>query len=277
MRVAVLIASYNRVSITLRGLDSLHIAFSGVPSLDLHVFLVDDASPDETGKFVKERFPNVVVIMGTGQLYWNGGMCRAFAAARDYGRFDAYLLYNDDVEVIPSAIRTFIDEYKELNRNSLCILAGATISARTGVVSYGGFRQLSRFRALSFARVPLTGKIEDIDTFNGNCVLVPGPFFEQVGGPDPAYVQYYADIDLGLVATRYGVAVKLWRQPVGYCESDESGANKRGSWLFRLRASFGGTSSLREYLHFVIKHRMLWLLPIYAAQSIIRRFLKSLK
>ena len=59
-----------------------------VPGVALDVFVLDDASSDGTSEAVAEQFPEVTVLHGDGELYWNGGMRRAFAAAIAVGDFD---------------------------------------------------------------------------------------------------------------------------------------------------------------------------------------------
>jgi GT2 family glycosyltransferase len=38
------------------------------------IYLVDDASFDSTKDSVKEEFPDVKIIQGVGNLFWNGDM-----------------------------------------------------------------------------------------------------------------------------------------------------------------------------------------------------------
>ena len=79
--IAVLMTCYNRVETTLRCLHSLFnqtIKQSDNQTISLDVWLVDDASPDQTGAKVKAAFPEVHVIEGAGGLFWwRWGRCRA--------------------------------------------------------------------------------------------------------------------------------------------------------------------------------------------------------
>src|SRR5579875_4150500 len=87
--VAVLMTCFNRREQTLRCLQHL-FAQTALTQISLHVVLLDDASTDGTAEAVREAFPDVQLMRGTGQLYWNRGMRMAFAEALRRG-FDFYL------------------------------------------------------------------------------------------------------------------------------------------------------------------------------------------
>jgi Mrp family chromosome partitioning ATPase len=79
VRIAAVLAAYNRRELTLACLASLQA--QQVPGVVLYTFALDDASSDGTADAVAERFPDTVLLHGDGQQYWAGGMCQAFAAA----------------------------------------------------------------------------------------------------------------------------------------------------------------------------------------------------
>ena len=70
MKVAVLLTCHNRRTKTIECLQHLHNQI-GVNNWTFDTYLVDDASTDGTKDAVKERFPDTIVIDGTGELFWN--------------------------------------------------------------------------------------------------------------------------------------------------------------------------------------------------------------
>lgn len=69
------------------------------------MWLVDDASPDQTGAKVKAAFPEVHVIEGAGGLFWCKGMRLAWDKAIASGiKYDFYLWLNDDVMLKTDAL-----------------------------------------------------------------------------------------------------------------------------------------------------------------------------
>ena len=80
MRIAAVLTAYSRREKTLACLAALR-SQQLPPNVSLQVFLTDDASPDGTGSAVGSEFPEVIVLAGTGSLFWAGGMRLAFGEA----------------------------------------------------------------------------------------------------------------------------------------------------------------------------------------------------
>lgn len=273
MRIAVLIACFNRVQTTLLGISSLKSALSRVNDLAYEIFLLDDASPDMTGDAVRSAFPEVHVITGTGDLYWARGAGKAFEAAQRFRPFDAYLLFNDDVILDDSEVVAFFDDYREANRYGPSILGGATMSKDRSTVTYCGFKNTSKFRPLGGKRVFPDGTLRLMDMPNGNFLLCPGPFFEEIGGLDQAYTMGYADIDLGLTAKQRGVNVFLARRPIGVCDTNPQLETLRKANIADRRKMLDKPIfRVDGYSHFVLKHFPIYFYPVYLAVFFLRRW-----
>jgi GT2 family glycosyltransferase len=256
-KLAVLVTCYNRVATSEQTLVMLDECLRQESRFDTTIFVVDDGSPDGTGARLKELISDVVLEYGEGNLFWNGGMCRAYQAARKHGSFDAYLLFNDDVFIDRDHVLAFFDKYLELNAERPAALAGSTRWHGSDAISYSAFRRASRVSPLSIERVQPDGTLQRCDTFNGNFVLVPGRFFEQVGGLDRRFRHTYGDIDLGYVAGKHGVPTYLAPMPIGRCDGHapppESGRNlpRLLRWLLR---PWGKRDDLSQRALFIHKH-----------------------
>lgn len=266
-KLAVLLACHNRVNVTLRGLRSLNEALSGFEDWTFDTFLVDDGSVDGTTERVMEEFPEATVIAGSGDLYWTGGMRLAYEAATQSDQFDAFLLFNDDVEV-NSSLRKFFDEYTRRNDVAPCILVGATQDRAREVITYSGVRVTSRIR-MTFERVqPVAGGAE-CDTFNANFVLVPASVMSRTGGLDGHFTHGYADFDLGLTARKFGVSIRLHEEPVGCCDRGVGFIDRVRKLPRRERVVplFGRISGPIPHLYFLWKHKPRWMMPLYACRT----------
>lgn len=246
MKIAVLMACYNRREKTLSCLRLLGIAaeFAGA---DATVYLCDDGSSDCTAEAVAAEFPTVVVVRGGG-LYWAAGMRVAENEYRASQPSADYLLWlNDDVELDAAAIAVMLTTAATIPNT---IVVGATRSRDSGVITYSGLMR-SGLHPLNFSRVEPTDHPKRIDTFNGNVVLVPNSVAELVGGIDGTFSHAFADIDYGLRAAMSGVESYLHTESVGICEANPTtpDASVVEAWREFIGVKGGGNSkSTRHYL-----------------------------
>lgn len=220
MKVAVLMTCFNRREKTLACLRAL-FASRCSESVRLEVFLVDDASSDGTAAAVIDEFPGVNVIDGSGKLFWNGGMRRAFEQAWGKGA-DYFLWLNDDTTLYPDAIGRMIALSLERRNTTLMpsIIVGSTRDGQSGELTYGGKRQTSRWLPFRFALIHPGVAPLPCDTFNGNCVLVPEAVAKAVGNLEARFVHAMGDIDYGFRASRSGFGVWVLPGYAGTCTHD---------------------------------------------------------
>jgi GT2 family glycosyltransferase len=216
VRIAAVMTVYNRVDLTLACLRSLRRQDALGATLDIYV--VDDASTDGTADRVCDEHPDVVLLRGNGDLFWNGGMRLAFGAALR-GDYDHYLWMNDDTRLDDGALRRLLETERTLRERGEppAIVVGSTRHPETGLLSYGGVRRTSSRRPLSFMLVAPGEDPEPAETMNGNIALVPREVARRVGNIDPAYRQKMGDFDYGLRARKQGCAVWVAPGTIGEC------------------------------------------------------------
>jgi GT2 family glycosyltransferase len=217
-RVAAVMTVYNRRDVTLACLRSLRA--QPLPGVILDVFVLDDASSDGTGEQIAAQFPEVTLLHGNGELYWNGGMRRAFAAAIA-GDYDYYLWMNDDTHLDDDALAVLLDTECRLRADGEgpLIVAGSTRHPETGELTYGGVVHPYRRRPLKGVKVQPGDAPRPCDTMNGNVALISRAVVRRVGNLDPAFVQQMADFDYGLRARAAGCSVWIAAGTVGTCAS----------------------------------------------------------
>ena len=221
--IAVLMTSFNRREKTLKTLASLVAQATRMPRR-LHIFLVDDASSDDTKGAVAVNFPQVQIIEGTGSLYWNGGMRLAFDYASGAG-FDAYIWLNDDTELFPDAIDTLLSTHLNLRAAGVTsIVTGSTCDPITGDRTYGGMRRIMRPYRFDHIEVqPSPSEPISCDSMNGNCTLIPWEVANRLGNLEPSFQHHFGDIDYGYRARGAGFSVHVAPGFVGTCSSDLTG------------------------------------------------------
>jgi GT2 family glycosyltransferase len=214
--IAVLLTCHNRKSKTLESLEHLYNA--KLPSnYSLDTFLVNDGSSDGTKEGVKEQFPSVKIIEGTGELYWNGGMRLAWETAAKHSDYDFYLWLNDDTNLYETAIEALIDCYftalKSYNVESL-IIGSCESEKNSNEFSYGG-------RTDAGAVVP-NGNLQQATYVNGNAVLVPKAIFNKIGNLSSDYTHGIGDNAYGLEALKHGFKVFITNKYIATCPINEN-------------------------------------------------------
>jgi GT2 family glycosyltransferase len=206
--IAVLLTCHNRQDKTLDCLCSLYNSIAINNSL-FDVYLVDDGSSDGTSDAVLSSYPTVNIIQGDGNLYWNGGMYKAWqeASKRDYC---FYLWLNDDTMLNNNALSILIDCSLKLDDKN--IIVGSTNSRnKKNIITYGGRNRKSGL-------IKPTDKTQTCDYFNGNIVLIPRYVFCKIGMNDPSFKHAFGDFDYGLRASKFGILSYVAPGVLGECD-----------------------------------------------------------
>ena len=249
-RIAVLITCYNRVEQTLLCLTDFYNAVEKL-EIDFIIFLVDDNSPDLTGAIVRDKFPEIIVIQGTGHLYWNQGMRLAWMHAAKHSKFDYFLWLNDDTRLFKDGLKVLFNDLNAINHHG--IIAGICVDPYTNKITYGG-------RSFSDMLKP-NGSPQSCRYINGNVVLIPDCVFKVVGINSPDFLHSYGDYDYGLEVKKKGFDCCVSSKIVAYCEK-----NKKLKWnsselsfterVKRLSQSSKTGFNLTEHILFVRKHQI---------------------
>ena len=169
--IAVIITSHNRKTQTL---NCLHALLRFLPLCD--IYLTNDGCTDGTPEIIKEKYPQIHIINGDGNLFWSRGMYVAWkeATTNDY---DYYLWLNDDIELYPF----FLKELMECEKygNGKCIISGLVEDENNKIiyVGTGNHGELN-----TSAPSP-----QSVTYMNGNVVLVPKSVVKEIGIIDPFF------------------------------------------------------------------------------------------
>ncbi|MHB1510721.1 MAG: glycosyltransferase [Acidimicrobiales bacterium] len=230
--IGALLTCHNRREYTLACLESLRAA--AIPGIRVDVHLVDDASSDGTAEAVAAADPDVEITVGSGELFWGGGMRLAFTRAVP-ARPDYLLWLNDDVVLDRDALERLLATYAVLcaGRQPLSVVAGSSRDPQTGATTYGGVRRTSRLRRMAFAQVPPTDTPQSCDTMNGNVVLIPRSVYSVVGNLDERFTHAMGDFDYGLRARSAGCQVFIAAGHVATCSVNTLADTYRDATLSR--------------------------------------------
>jgi GT2 family glycosyltransferase len=248
--VIALISCHNRREATLACLSSL--SQQADSACRIEAVLVDDGSTDRTAESVESAFGDfVAVVRGDGRLYWAGGMALAELHARR-GEPDFLLWLNDDVELTSTAVKELIEVADASTRSA--VVVGAVADPDSATLTYSGLRRRD-WHPMRYDRIAPNGSSIDVDTFNGNVVLVPRAVYESLGPIDAGLVHTAADIDYGLRVKRAGLRNVLAPRVVGVCTGN---ARREATSIPRLRRweAFIGPKGVppKPYARFLRRH-----------------------
>lgn len=199
---------YNRKAVTLNGLFHLKNSLIKLSNLKYTIYLVDDKSSDLTGEEIKKNHPDIRVIAGTGNLYWNRGMHLAWKMAVIAADYDFYILFNDDNILFEDALCILFETSNKMHNAS--IISGAFRSQLSYEPTYGGM--------LNQRLLKPEDRLISFDWLNGNLVLIPRVVFKHIGMLDPWFHHGMGDLDYGLRAVKAGFKLILTPKYIGYCE-----------------------------------------------------------
>ncbi|WP_253651987.1 MULTISPECIES: glycosyltransferase family 2 protein [unclassified Vibrio] len=260
MNIAVLMTCFNRVEKTLNCLNSLEQQ-KYIESIELDVYLVDDGSSDGTSEAVCNKFPNVKLISGNGNLYWNGGMRLAWKKAIDSGiNYDGFLWLNDDVTLLDDAVSRIVTSLTNLRLSGIKVgaICGQMVNDK-GTPTYGGWLDRGKDR-LKPKMLQVDDKFNQLsDTINGNFVLVSREGYEEIGNLCEVYTHQMGDFDYGYRLTEKGFLNFQLKGVAGYCSSNSKiGTFRDISLDFKTRLKLlnrpNQIAPVDEWKYFVKKH-----------------------
>lgn len=228
--IAVIMTVHNRRDTTLECIRHFYNC-CGIKNYDIDFYMMDDGCTDGTANAVTCAFPQVIILKGDGNLFWNRGMyeCWKEAIKKDH---DFYLWLNDDTMVFDNALEELIAVYSHCPQESIIVGQICSTGDHTKP-TYGG-RKDGRI-------IPVTGEIEEVETMNGNLVLIPNRVTSKIGILSHFYKHKYGDIDYSVLARNNGVRVFITRCYVGTCDvhlglpscfNPNLGLRKRMAFLF---------------------------------------------
>jgi len=220
-KLAVLLTCFNRKEKTVASLTALYKAYKESSNVwEMSIYLTDDGSTDGTSEAVSHNFPEVNILKGTGELYWAGGMRNSWSEALK-GKYDAFLLLNDDTYVYPHLFDAVIKthEFSVSNYGMGGVYVGTTVDADTKKISYGGSifknRFLAKMKRLAPQNIPVPCELG-----NANILWVSKNVVDEIGMLADGYVHGMADYDYTLRASKNNLPVLIMPGKVGECVND---------------------------------------------------------
>lgn len=267
--IYVIIPVHNRIKYTIECIKSLKKQDC---VSKLKIFLVDDGSTDNTVKIINNKFPEVKILKGDGNLFWGGavnyGVKQVLKLTK---KNDWILLVNNDVELKKNTISNLIKSSLNYNRK---VIAGAlTVSftnkktiIKSGTLVKSWFFNITshQFSGLNFKSLKNKQPIK-VDLLTGRCLLHPVEIFKKVKNYDSKNFPHYgADDEFSMRIKKYGYLSILCPTSVVYLKENNQ-KNKKNISLKKFNFTFFSFKSSSNIINkFKISYRIV---PFYAKPS----------
>lgn len=185
---------FNRRAYTRQCLSSLRrIDREG---LDIGITVVDDASTDGTAEMIRDEFPEVRLIAGTGDLWYTAGTNLGITSALERDP-DYILACNDDSIFDENAVQRMVQTAEKYERSVVgALLLNWDEPHRVRQVSpiwklsAGGYRHWHRQTVWTVPDKPW-----EVEMIVGNCVLYPAAAIREAGLMDAEKLVQYGDAE----------------------------------------------------------------------------------
>lgn len=271
MTLSIIIVTFNTREMTL---DCLRALTQDIADIDAEIFVVDNASRDDTAASVMETYPSVRYILNERNL----GFGAANNQALKLSNGDFILLLNSDAFPKPGAIPTLI---KELQSQPKTGLIGPRLLNSDGTTQLSCFKFPSPARAwlenLWLASIFPNTSCGDyrrwphdvprlVEWVIGACVLVRREVYEQVGGFDERFFMYAEESDWQLRIKKAGwdIAFTPNAQVTHLAGASATGSESKPAPVARINPIFFNSLDYYERKH----HGLIGLLSLRLAMII---------
>lgn len=217
MKVAVVILNWNGKQLLEQFLPSV-VEFSR----EAKVYVADNASTDDSVAFVKEKFPDVSIVVNDTNTGYAGG----YNAALQHIEADIYALVNSDIEVTENWLHPIINTFQEEPTTAIIqpkILDFKNKSYFEYAGAAGGYIDQYGY---PFCRGRIFDTLEkdngqydtnqEIFWASGACFFIRSTVYKELNGFDTSFFAHQEEIDLCWRATNKGHVIKYLFQSKVY-------------------------------------------------------------
>jgi len=164
--------------------------------MQIHVIIVDDGSTDGTAQAVRENFPDVEILTGSGDLWYTAGTNSGIVAALRHEPDFVLAINNDSIFDEKCVLRMVecAEQYPKSVVGSLLLEWSAPhkvfqVAPRWELLK-GGYRHWFRQTVWTVPERPW-----EVEMIVGNCVLYPAGVIREVGLMDEKRLPQYGDAE----------------------------------------------------------------------------------
>jgi len=252
--IAVVLVNWNQYYLTRNCILSiLNCSFK-----DFEIFLVDNASEDNSSKKLKKEFNNISFIQNKRNLGFTGANNIAIKEAIRR-KFEYIMLLNNDTEVKYNFFEPLLLSLKKDKKLAAVQPLILNFKNKNIVWNFGGkFNNFFGYVATMNKGVNKSkikeNEIENTEWITGCCFLFRSEIIEKIGMFDNYFFVYYEDADLS-------IRIKEAGYEIGLQKNSEIYHHEGASWKFKKLNKEGKISpftrylTIRNHIYFIQKHQ----------------------
>ncbi|WP_040574275.1 glycosyltransferase family 2 protein [Pontibacter sp. BAB1700] len=241
------------------------------------VIIVDDGSTDGTEDMLREEFPEVEVLKGSGNLFWTAGVNMGIRHAL---KQDAQLIMTMNNDVITDE-RLLEKMYYWHEQKPAALLGALELDANTKQPIFGGERLNWLLNTIDEVLPTLSAEeqkgLHPVTHLPGRGLLIPRAVFEKIGLFDQdRFPHYIADYDYTHTARRAGFELYVNYDARLLTYPEESGerqirSEKSFKNYYKHLFDLKGGGNLRDFTRFTLKNCPTPYIPFHLANGYTRR------
>ncbi|PVY41329.1 glycosyltransferase family 2 protein [Pontibacter virosus] len=271
--ISIVIPVFNRKEYTRECLQSL----GKQTDQRFKVIIVDDGSTDGTEDMLREEFPEVEVLKGSGSLFWTAGVNMGIRHALKQGT-ELIMTMNNDVITDERLIEKM---YYWHEQKPEALLGALELDANTQQPIFGGERLNWLLNTIEEV-LPTLSKDEQkglhaVTHLPGRGLLIPRAVIEKIGLFDQdRFPHYIADYDYTHTARRAGFELYVNYDAKLLTYPEESGerqirSQKSFKNYYKHLFDLKGGGNLRDFTRFTLKNCPTPYIPFHLANGYTRR------
>jgi GT2 family glycosyltransferase len=200
MNIAVIIPVHNRKEITLNFLKQFVAISTSLDEVCFSIIIVDDGSTDGTSERIAERYPEVTILRGNGNLWWTGAVRKGAEFALQ-GGFDSVLIMNDDLDLDKNVLSELLKVYRKYPGALVSSIKLDTLSGTRERIITAGARVvglLGQMKPLHTGEPYTTsiGETLECEMLTGSSLLIPVKVFGRIGlFDDKKFPHHWGDFE----------------------------------------------------------------------------------
>lgn len=197
--VSIIIVNYNTLQLTSNCVNSI---IEKVHSVDYEIIVVDNASKDNSVVYLKNMYPNIVLI----ESYCNLGFGRANNIGANYANGTFLFFLNSDTEIVEDPFSIIINFLEKNNKLPIGIIGSFLIDQNGNYVKSGGtFYSASKYLKLALSKYFCIKTKEEVDYSQehvlvdyviGADMFIEKKLYDLVQGFDENIFMYFEDVEL---------------------------------------------------------------------------------